>query len=139
MTPVKELSVESDISSPIKIDLNYNEKKSQSEFNSFYLVFPAIFYQLSCVLQNIALSKINSSTFMLLKSSLMIFTAGLSRIFLKKQLFAHHWASMITVVTGLTIVSYISTKYNEDKNQELDALPTTTRMHLWYTFLVLTS
>ena len=113
------------------------KKKSQDEFNGYKLAIPAMFYLVSCVLQNTALSKINSSTFMLLRSSLMIFTAVLSKIFISKQIYAHHWLSMLTVATGLAIVSYLASVTREDKVRDNEATSTST--HLWYILLVLIS
>jgi len=113
------------------------KKKSQKEFNCFLLAIPAMFYLISCVLQNTALSKINSSTFMLLRSSLMVFTAILSKIFISKQIYAHHWFAMFTVVSGLAVVSYLASINREDKSHDNEA--TSSSSHLWYIFLVLLS
>ena len=112
-------------------------KKSQEEFNGYLLAIPAMFYLVSCVLQNTALSKINPSTFMLLRSSLMVFTAILEKIFISKQLYAQHWLAMLTVATGLAIVSYLASVHGEDKGEDKEALSSSSRM--WYIFLVLVS
>jgi len=53
--------------------------KSQKDFNWLKFGIPAFFYLISALLQLISLSKIQSSTFMLLRSSLMLFTGLLSK------------------------------------------------------------
>jgi drug/metabolite transporter (DMT)-like permease len=113
------------------------KKKSQKEFNGFLLAIPAMFYLASCVLQNTALSKINSSTFMLLRSSLMVFTAILNQMFTTKRYHAHHLLAILTVASGLAIVSYLASVYREDRAHDNEA--TSTSSHMWYIFLVLAS
>lgn len=96
--------------------------KSQKDFNSLKFGVPAFFYLVSCVLQLISLSKIQSSTFMLLRSSLMVFTGILSKFFTKKKLFMHHTFAMVIVAIGLTIVSILAAAYNQKDSIEADEL-----------------
>ena len=68
------------------------------------------------------MTKITASTFMLLKSSLMIFTAILSNFFTKKKLYGHHIIAMIILAIGLTSVGILASIYKETKIVEDDTI-----------------
>jgi drug/metabolite transporter (DMT)-like permease len=98
--------------------------KSQKDFNVLKFMVPAACYLVSCVLQLISLSKITSSTFMLLRSSLMVFTGILSLIFTKKKLYVHHAIAMAIVAIGLSVVAVLAEVYKEKdliENNEFEA------------------
>lgn len=59
---------------------------------------------------------------MLLRSSLMLFTAILNRIFVNKKLYAHHMFAMLMVGLGLTIVGILAEVYKETEIVELDEI-----------------
>ena len=59
---------------------------------------------------------------MLLRSSLMVFTGILSKIFVKRKLYLHHVVAMIIVGIGLTVVAVLAYVYNEKDIIEDDEL-----------------
>ena len=75
---------------------------------------PSVLYLASLILQNIALTKISPSTFMMLKSFLIVFTAILGKIFNSRMLYTHHYLAISMIVIGLSIVSYIASMYREN-------------------------
>lgn len=62
----------------------------------------------------------------------MVFTAILSKLFVRKRLYAHHWFAMLTVAVGLTIVSVIASEEKGDAE-------TVSTPEWFYIFLLLLS
>lgn len=49
-----------------------------------------------------------ASVFQMLRGSTVAFTAVISRVFLKRELYAFHWVSVVLVTLGVTIVGFAS-------------------------------
>ena len=137
---IYEKSNESDRDgSNIDVKNPYEEQqKGQEKFNSLLFAIPSFFYLVSCVLQLIALSKLYASTFMLLRSSLMIFTAVLSTLITKKKIYLHHWIAIGIVTIGLVIVGIITDIFREKGSSDKDA-PSSGLSQLMYMGIMLVS
>ncbi|CAF1196681.1 unnamed protein product [Didymodactylos carnosus] len=73
-------------------------------FNPLIFWVASICDMLSTCLSYIGLNYTTASSFQMLRGSVMIFTALLSIIFLKKKLTLYNWIGLLTVVAGLTVV-----------------------------------
>ena len=68
----------------------------------------------------ITLTEIYVSTWLLLRSSLMIFTAVLGIIIINKKQYMHHWLGIALVMIGIAIVCVVSEHYREDEDLRQD-------------------
>jgi len=68
------------------------------------LAIPACFDIIASTLMNIALTMVAASVYQMLRGMKIIITAGMSIIFLKKQLYRHHWSSIGVIFLGLILV-----------------------------------
>jgi drug/metabolite transporter (DMT)-like permease len=50
----------------------------------------------------------------MLRSAVVVFTALMSVLILKRKLRAFHWVSIVFVVMGVSVVGYVSIKYSSD-------------------------
>ncbi|GMH67655.1 hypothetical protein TrRE_jg9720 [Triparma retinervis] len=55
-----------------------------------------------------------ASVFQMLRSAVVVFTAFMSVLILKRKLRAFHWVSIVFVVMGVSVVGYVSIKYSSD-------------------------
>ena len=57
---------------------------------------------------NIALTMVAASVYQMLRGTIIIITAGMMIIFLKKRLYIQHWSSMAVIFTGVFMVGLAS-------------------------------
>ena len=74
------------------------EKKT---LNVFKLLIPSLFDMTETSLKNVTLTMISTSVTQMLRSSVVVFSALLALIFLKKKLYRHHVTSIVIIVTGI--------------------------------------
>lgn len=68
------------------------------------LAIPSFFDLFEHILRNISNNMISPSVSQMLRSSVVVFTAFLAVMFLKKKLYRHHIVSIIAIVIGLFCV-----------------------------------
>jgi drug/metabolite transporter (DMT)-like permease len=67
------------------------------------LIIPSFFDMAENSLKNITLTMIATSVTQMLRSSVVVFSALLSLIFLKKKLYRHHVSSIGVIVMGISL------------------------------------
>ena len=77
------------------------------------LALPAFCEVLSTCMLYIALSMTSASSYQMLRGSVIIFTALISRMFFKRKLVKFQWFSLIVILLGLVIVGL--SDFNSDK------------------------
>ena len=65
------------------------------------LIIPSVFDMAETSLKNVTLTMIATSVTQMLRSSIVVFSALLALIFLKKKLYRHHVSSMLIIVLGI--------------------------------------
>lgn len=68
------------------------------------LILPGVFDIIETSFKNITLTLVAASITQMLRSSVVLFTAMLAMIFLKKRLFRHHITSLFLIVGGIVMV-----------------------------------
>ena len=76
----------------------------KTKINPLWLIIPALFDFICSVLMNISLILVAASVYQMLRGMIIIFTAGMSIMFLKRKLYRHHWSSMTVIFIGVTLV-----------------------------------
>jgi drug/metabolite transporter (DMT)-like permease len=82
----------------------------KTSINPLLLAIPASFDIIASTLMNIALTMIPASVYQMLRGSIIIITAGMSILFLKRKLFIHHWSSITLIFIGVFLVGLASIK-----------------------------
>jgi drug/metabolite transporter (DMT)-like permease len=72
--------------------------------SAFFFIIPAMCDLGGTSLAGISLLYLDSSIWLMLRSCLIVFSAILSKIFLKKQLYFFHWLGIFIIVAGLSVV-----------------------------------
>eukprot|EP01025_Chloroclados_australasicus_P038291 TRINITY_DN3933_c2_g1_i2.p1 TRINITY_DN3933_c2_g1~~TRINITY_DN3933_c2_g1_i2.p1 ORF type:complete len:518 (+),score=34.21 TRINITY_DN3933_c2_g1_i2:139-1692(+) len=75
---------------------------------------PAICDVISTICLNIGLYFTFTSTYQILRGTLIIFTALFTRLVLRKVLYFHHWIGLVMLVVGAAIVGISSVIFAED-------------------------
>jgi len=88
--------------------------KKQSWKTSFLFAIPATMDMTGTGIMNAGLCLTDASVFQMLRSAVVVFTAMLSVIILKKKLRAYHWIAIMFIVLGVFIVGYVSIYYADD-------------------------
>lgn len=79
-------------------DEKHQEKK---KLNVFKILIPAVFDMTETSLKNVTLTMISTSVTQMLRSSVVVFSALLALIFLKRKLYRHHVTSILIIVAGI--------------------------------------
>jgi drug/metabolite transporter (DMT)-like permease len=98
------------------------EKFKKKRSSPILMVLPAMCDFAATSLGGIAFLYIVASVWLLLRSALIIFSAILSIIFLKRKLYAYHWIGMSVIVIGLSLVglSALLSKHQQDNTHFMD-------------------
>jgi len=69
---------------------------------------------------NIALTMVAASVYQMLRGMIIIITAGMSILFLKRKLYRHHWSSMAFIFLGVLLVgvAYATKPKEPDQPEE---------------------
>jgi len=86
--------------------------------NSIYFSLPAMLDMTGTGVMNAGLCLTYASVFQMLRSAVVVFTALLSVVILKRRLRAFHWVSILFVVMGVSVVGYVSIKYSSDDSSK---------------------
>jgi len=79
-----------------------------------WLAIPAAFDIIASTLMNIALTMVAASVYQMLRGMIIIVTAGMSIIFLKRKLYRHHWSSIACIFFGVFLVGLAALLYAND-------------------------
>ena len=80
---------------------NMNKKTT---INPLLLLIPCCFDITASTLMNIALTMIPASVYQMLRGFILIITAIMQIIFLKRRLYRQHWTSIAFIFTGVFLV-----------------------------------
>lgn len=81
-----------------------NATHLKTNINPLLLAIPAALDVVASTLMNIALTMVAASVYQMLRGMIIIVTAVMSIIFLKKKLYRHHWSSIAVIFTGVFMV-----------------------------------
>jgi len=91
----------------------------KTNINPLLLAIPACCDIIGSTLLNIALTMTAASVYQMMRGTIVIITALMALIFLKKKQYSHHWASLITIFFGVFLVGLSSLLYPAtDKNED---------------------
>ncbi|CAF1118234.1 unnamed protein product [Adineta steineri] len=110
---------------PIKIQRETRLVDGEQTFNPFIFWIASICDMLSTCLSYIALNYTSASSFQMLRGSVMVFTAILSVIFLRRNLTWKQWLGILTVVAGLAVVGIsdiIFSKHPEGNHTNMEKI-----------------
>lgn len=82
------------------------------------MAIPAAFDIVASTLMNIALTMVAASVYQMLRGMIIIITALMAIIFLKKKLFSHHWSSIVVIFTGVFMVGLAALLIKTDAEKE---------------------
>ena len=71
----------------------------------------------------VALTMVAASVFQMLRAMIIIITACMSIIFLKRKLYRHHWSSMGIITAGVFLVG-LAVYLAQDSNSDTETSPT---------------
>ncbi|CAF1124850.1 unnamed protein product [Adineta ricciae] len=100
---------------PINIKKDIRLVDGEQVFNPLIFWIASIFDMLSTCLSYFALNLTTASSFQMLRGSVMVFTALMSILFLKKRLNGIQWLGIGTVVTGLVVVGVSDLLFDKTK------------------------
>lgn len=74
---------------------------------------------------NIALTMVAASVYQMLRGTIIIITAAMAIIFLKKKLYLHHWSSMAVIFIGVFLVGLAALviKSSDEEGQDEETKP----------------
>ena len=76
----------------------------RTDINPLLLAIPACFDIVASTLMNIALTMVAASVYQMLRGTIIIITAGMSILFLKRILYRHHWTAIAIIFFGVFLV-----------------------------------
>eukprot|EP01029_Cantina_marsupialis_P001192 TRINITY_DN10976_c0_g1_i1.p1 TRINITY_DN10976_c0_g1~~TRINITY_DN10976_c0_g1_i1.p1 ORF type:complete len:382 (-),score=88.21 TRINITY_DN10976_c0_g1_i1:334-1479(-) len=105
--------------------LDSSEKKAPvSEWKKYvYVMAPAMCDLVATCFMNIGLLCIPASVWQMLRGSMVVFSAILSIIFLKRKLHGYNWFGIMWVVLGLLVVAFACIKGNSVPNCHPESSP----------------
>ncbi|XP_050442962.1 solute carrier family 35 member F6-like [Adelges cooleyi] len=118
-----------------KIAFKYHMKRQYSvedsrivngnqKFNPLLFFFPAICDMVASTLMYIGLNFTYASSYQMLRGGVIIFTAILSKMFLRRKVTVRHWMGILLIIVGLCVVG-ISDLLVSKKSTQVDGSYTT--------------
>ena len=89
----------------------------KTHINPLLLAIPACFDIVASTLMNISLTMVAASVYQMLRGIIIIITAVMSIIFLKKKLFRHHWTSIAVIFAGVFLVGLAALYFKTDEEK----------------------
>jgi drug/metabolite transporter (DMT)-like permease len=86
----------------------------KTNINPLLLAIPAAFDICASTLMNIALTMVAASVYQMLRGTIIIITALMSIIFLKRKLYRHHWSSIACIFIGVFMVGLAAMIWSSD-------------------------
>ncbi|CDW86516.1 nucleotide-sugar transporter [Stylonychia lemnae] len=93
----------------------------KTHINPLLLAIPAGFDIVASTLMNIALTMVAASVYQMLRGMIIIITAVMAIIFLKKKLFRHHWSSIVVIFLGVFMVGLAALYFKTDEEKQQSA------------------
>lgn len=94
----------------------------KTNINPFLLAIPAAFDIVSSSLMNVALTLIPASIYQMLRGMIIIVTATMSILFLKRKLYVHHWSSIAVIFTGVALVGVAALLNSKPEGSEEESV-----------------
>mgnify|MGYP003751764391 CR=1 FL=1 len=79
-----------------------------NDINPALIAIPALFDIAGSSLMFIALTMCAASVYQMMRGVIVVITAGMAVAFLGRKQYAHHWISLLTIVSGVFFVGYVS-------------------------------
>lgn len=89
----------------------------KTNINPLLLAIPAAFDIIASTLMNIALTMVAASVYQMLRGMIIIVTAGMSIIFLKRKLYRHQWSSIGVIFIGVFMVGLAALLFKTDEEK----------------------
>ena len=86
------------------------------------LAIPAAFDIVSSSLMNVALTLIPASIYQMLRGMIIIVTATMSILFLKRKLYVHHWSSIAVIFSGVALVGVAALLNSKPEGSEEESV-----------------
>ena len=97
--------------------LSQTMPEKRTKINPLLLLIPATLKNIAACIMYVALTMIEASIFQMLRAMIIIFTACMSIIFLKRKLYRHHWSAMGIITVGVFLVG-LAVYVAQDSNFE---------------------
>lgn len=94
-----------------------NQTKLKTSINPLYLAIPATCDICGSTLMFIALTQCAASVYQMMRGCIVIITALLSVAFLGKKQYAHHWLSLLAIISGVAIVGLVGVTMSQDDSE----------------------
>lgn len=88
--------------------------KLKTKINPLYLAIPATCDICGSTLMFVALTQCAASVYQMMRGIIVVITALMSIIFLKRKQYFHHWTCIAFIVAGVAIVGFASIKASDD-------------------------
>lgn len=89
--------------------------------NPALIAIPACFDICGSTLMFIALTMCAASVYQMMRGFIVVITAFMAMVFLGRQQFPHHWASLFTIVGGVALVGYVSIMSKDPDSKSMEA------------------
>jgi drug/metabolite transporter (DMT)-like permease len=86
----------------------WSATSNNGSINPFLIAIPAAFDICGSTLMFIALTLCAASVYQMMRGVIVVITAFMALIFLGRKQYAHHWISLLTIVSGVAIVGFVS-------------------------------
>jgi drug/metabolite transporter (DMT)-like permease len=84
--------------------------KMKTNINPLLLAIPASCDVCGSTLMFVALVMVPPSVYQMMRGLIVVITALMSIIFLKRKQYRHHWTGIVLIITGVFLVGYVSIK-----------------------------
>ena len=90
----------------------------KTDINVLLLAIPAIFDILASSLMFVALTRVAASVYQMMRGGIVVITAILSVLFLKRKQYRHHIFGILLILAGIVIVGVASVVFSKDDDDE---------------------
>lgn len=101
-----------------------NQTNLKTTINPLYLAIPATCDIVASTLMFIALTQCAASVYQMMRGIIVIITALLSMAFLGKKQYLHHWASLLSIIAGVTVVGLVGVLMSNKDGGDDESTPT---------------
>ena len=92
----------------------------KTDINVLLLAIPAIFDILASSLMFVALTRVAASVYQMMRGGIVVITAILSVLFLKRKQYRHHIFGILLILAGIVIVGVASVVFSKDDKKSDD-------------------
>jgi drug/metabolite transporter (DMT)-like permease len=105
-----------------------NKVELKTSINPLLLAIPASCDFLGSTCMFIALTQCAASVYQMCRGFIVVITALMSVVFLKKKQYAHHLVSIILILAGVAIVGYVSVSASDKDKDDGDSSQSSTSL-----------